>query len=68
MTLAKVKAKTNETFIVKASLTIVTYNCQNMFIVQATGVLHHAKLEMLFRDLHSILSGPCLRNEENKVL
>ncbi len=37
MTLAKVKAKTNETFIVQASLTIVTYDHQNMFIVQATG-------------------------------
>jgi hypothetical protein len=38
MTLAKAKAKTNETFIVQASLMIVTYDCQNMFIVQATGV------------------------------
>ncbi len=36
MTLAKAKAKTNETFIVQASLTIVTYNRKNMFIVQAT--------------------------------
>jgi hypothetical protein len=36
-TLAKAKAKTNETFIVQASLTIVTYDHQNMFIVQATG-------------------------------
>jgi hypothetical protein len=39
MTLAKAKTKTNETFIVQASLTIVTYNCKNMFIVQATGVI-----------------------------
>jgi len=38
MTLAKAKAKTNETFIVQASLTIVTYDRQNMFIVQATGL------------------------------
>jgi hypothetical protein len=30
-------AKTNETFIVQASLTIITYDFQNMFIVQATG-------------------------------
>jgi hypothetical protein len=37
MTLAKAKAKTNETVIVQASLTIVTYDHQNMFIVQATG-------------------------------
>ncbi len=36
MTLAKAKAKTIKTFIVKASLTIVTYDRQNMFIVQAT--------------------------------
>jgi hypothetical protein len=36
MTLAKAKAKTNETFIVQASLTIFTYDCQNIFIVQAT--------------------------------
>jgi hypothetical protein len=36
MTLAKAEAKTNETFIAQASLTIVTYYCQNMFIVQAT--------------------------------
>ncbi len=33
MTLAKAKAKTNETFIVQASLKIITYDCQNMFIV-----------------------------------
>jgi hypothetical protein len=37
MTLAKAKAKTNETFIVQASLTIVTCDHKNMFIVQATG-------------------------------
>ncbi len=37
MTLDKAKAKTNETFIVQASLRIVTYERKNMFIVQATG-------------------------------
>jgi hypothetical protein len=37
MTPAKAKAKTNETFIVQASLTIITFDCQNIFIVQATG-------------------------------
>ncbi len=37
MTLAKVKARANETFVVQASLTIVTYKCQNIFIVQATA-------------------------------
>jgi hypothetical protein len=38
MTLAKAKAKANETFIVQASLKINTYNRQNMFIVQATDL------------------------------
>ncbi len=37
-TLAKAKAKTNETFIVPASLMIFTYDHQNMFIVQTIGV------------------------------
>jgi hypothetical protein len=37
MTLAKNKAKTNETFILQASPMIVTYDQNNMFIVQATG-------------------------------
>ncbi len=36
MTIAKAKAKTNETFMVQAALTIVTYDRKNMFIVQAT--------------------------------
>ncbi len=34
--IAKAKAKTNETYIVQAPLKIVTYDRQNMFIVQAT--------------------------------
>ncbi len=34
---SKAKAKTNETFIVQASLTIVTYDHQNMFLVPAIG-------------------------------
>ncbi len=38
MTLAKAKAKTNETFMVQASLMIITYDHQNIFIVQATGL------------------------------
>jgi hypothetical protein len=36
MTLAKAKARANETFIVQVSLTIVTYDHQNIFIIQAT--------------------------------
>jgi hypothetical protein len=35
---SQAKARANETFIVQASLTIVTYDCQNIFIVKATGV------------------------------
>jgi hypothetical protein len=35
-TLAKAKAKTNETFIIQVSLMIIIYDHQNMFIVQAT--------------------------------
>ncbi len=38
MTLAEAKAKTNETFVVRASLTIITYDRKNMFIVQATDL------------------------------
>jgi len=37
-TQAKVKAKTNESFIVQESLTIITYDRKNMFIVQATAL------------------------------
>jgi hypothetical protein len=57
-TLAKAKAKTNETFIVQASLTVVTYDCKNMFIVQATGgfdvklftsvIYHHSMVILSF--------------------
>jgi hypothetical protein len=36
-TLAKAKARANETFIAQVSLMIVTYNRQNIFIVKATG-------------------------------
>ncbi len=32
MTHAKTKARANKTFIVQASLTIITYDCQNSFI------------------------------------
>jgi hypothetical protein len=36
MTLAKAKLASSITFIVLASFTIVTYDHQNMFIIQAT--------------------------------
>jgi hypothetical protein len=45
MTLAKAKAKANETFIVQVSLMIITYDRQNMFIVQALE-----RLKLLARD------------------
>ncbi len=38
MTLAKAKAGENRTFTVQASLTIVTYDRKNSFIVQATYI------------------------------
>jgi hypothetical protein len=37
MTVAKAKLASSITFIVLASFTIVTYDRQNMFIIQATG-------------------------------
>ncbi len=36
MTLAEAKARANKTFIVQVSLTNVTYDCNNIFIVHAT--------------------------------
>jgi hypothetical protein len=36
MTWAKAKDEANKTFIVQASLLIITYNHKNIFIVQAT--------------------------------
>jgi hypothetical protein len=36
MTLAMAKARGNKTFIVQASLVVVTYDHQNIFIAQAT--------------------------------
>jgi len=39
--LAKAKLALSITFIVLASFTIVTFDCQNMFIIQATEVIHY---------------------------
>ncbi len=39
MTLAKAKLASSITFIVLASFTIVTYDHENMFIIQATGIV-----------------------------
>ncbi len=45
MTLAMAKARANKTFMVQASLTIITYDRQNIFIVQATGLTSTARIE-----------------------
>ncbi len=37
--LTKARARANKTFTVQASLTIITYNCQNFIIIKATGEL-----------------------------
>ncbi len=42
MTLAMAKANANEIFIVQESLTVVTYDCENMYMVQVTVVAHSA--------------------------
>jgi hypothetical protein len=60
MTLAKAKAKTNGTFIVQASLTVLTYDRQNMLIVQAIGVLVSGKsfqLDLMFKGPLSLTKG-----------
>ncbi len=44
MTLVKVKGRDNRTVILQASLMIVTSNCQNIFIEQATGYCMSAYL------------------------
>jgi hypothetical protein len=75
------QGKTNETYIVQASLTIVTYDCQNMFIIQATGVINiklfslpliHYKmcwisLKKLVLDKHSNLFFSSLNDEETSI-
>ncbi len=64
MTLAKAKARANETFIVQAPLTIVTYDCQNIFIEQATSLL---KLLNSFQQKHfSFVFLPLFANDTNQ--
>jgi hypothetical protein len=53
MTLAKAKAKTNETFIVQASLAIITYNHKNMLIVQATGLVRDKRSSVICKNIDS---------------
>jgi hypothetical protein len=53
MTLAKAKTKTNETFIVQASLMIVTYDRKNMFKVQATGLVRDKRSSVICRNIYS---------------
>ncbi len=74
MTLAKAKARANETFIVHASLTIITYDCQNIFIVHATGLCVEGRKgkngllgakKMFFSILIFIVTRVTRRLEEN---
>jgi hypothetical protein len=55
-TRAKAKTMANKTFIVQASLTILTYDCQNIFIAQATvqhsTVVMDSQSEINFKDRH----------------
>jgi hypothetical protein len=59
MTLVKAEAKTNETFIVQASLTIGTSDRKNMFIVQATGLA----LDFLWGKIIELFTDVCLYNK-----
>jgi len=45
MMLAKAKLASSITFIVLASFMIVTYDRQNMFIIQATDVIENAVIQ-----------------------
>jgi hypothetical protein len=67
MTLANAKAKTNETFIVQASLMIVTYNRQNIFIVQATG-LGFCSLVCFFKQRQMYVARPFVLYEKIIVM
>jgi hypothetical protein len=48
MTPAKDKARANKTFIVQASLVIITYNRHNIFTVQASGALVTSQACLIF--------------------
>jgi hypothetical protein len=48
MTPAKAKAIANKTFIVQASLVIITYNRHNIFIAQASGALVTSQACLIF--------------------
>jgi len=51
--LAKAKLASSITFIALASFTIVTYDRQNMFIIQATGAyLEWSTLNVLYLAMH----------------
>jgi hypothetical protein len=73
--LAKAKLASSITFIVLASFRIVTYDHQNMFIIQAAGsnviklfaLKYWARLEWPDRDKNSILCDPFVSYEEKKM-
>ncbi len=48
MTPAKAKVRAYKTFIVQASLVIITYNRHNIFIVQASGALVTSQACLIF--------------------
>ncbi len=47
MTLAKAAAKANRTFIANASLTIVTYDRKNIFILPVNGQTTHEEVSVV---------------------
>jgi len=60
MTLAKAAAEANRTFIANASLTIVTYNRKNIFMLLANGQTTHEEVSVVrFNDRknHGFESG-----------
>jgi hypothetical protein len=57
------KSKANETFIIQASLTIVTYDCQNMFIVPATELSSNRFDEITIQPSRTLPNSATLREE-----
>jgi len=69
MMLAKAKLVLSITFIVLASFTIITYDHQNMFIIQATGYLSVDLVtqKKSFTTLAPDLDGPRASERRTKV-
>jgi hypothetical protein len=56
MMLAKAKLASSITFIVLASFTIITYDRQNMFIIQATGACYSDECQLALHN--AIVQNP----------